>query len=69
MAKDGSSLNILKIAFNDGYEAFQTVVKNDKGFMHNPTNTYTKDSLPWKEWERGYAWAFGEQQRKVGYVR
>ena len=69
MAKENSSLAVLKEAFSAGYEAFQTVVQNEKGVYNNPHNTYTKGSLPYKEWQRGYDWAFSEQQRKVNYAR
>lgn len=63
-----ASLDILKKAFNDGYEAFQTVVQNDKGIYNNPHNPYTKNSLPWKEFERGYNWAYSENLKK-NYAR
>lgn len=59
-----ASLDILKKAFNDGYEAFQTVAQNDKGYYNNPHNTYTKNSLPWKEFERGYNFAYSENKKK-----
>lgn len=62
---NNNSIDILKKAFNDGYEAFKVVVQNDKGVYQNPTNSYQKGSLPFKEWQRGYDRAFTDNQRKV----
>lgn len=64
MANDNGSLAILKEAFNAGYEAFKTVMQNDKGIYNNPANPYTKGSLPYKEFERGYNW--GHHENKTG---
>lgn len=61
---ENNSLSILKEAFNAGYEAFQTVVQNEKGIYNNPHNTYMKGSLPYKEFERGYNCGFTENQKK-----
>lgn len=59
------SLDVLKKAFAEGYEAFQTVKPNAKGFMQNPSNTYPPKSLPFKEWERGFNMAYFNSQKKV----
>lgn len=64
MADNSGSLDVLKRAFEEGYQAFKTVVQNDKGLYNNPHNTYPKNSLPFKEFERGYNRGHWEQQRK-----
>lgn len=50
--------NTLQAAYAAGYEAFKSVVQNERGFYHNPANPHGKNSLYYKEWERGYAQAY-----------
>lgn len=52
----------LQSAYTAGYEAFKTVVQNERGFYHNPPNPYGKNSLYYREWERGYAQAYTDNQ-------
>lgn len=61
----GVSVDVLKLAYSDGYKAFHTVVQNTKGIYQNPTNIYQKNSLPYKEWDRGFNAAYIENKRKV----
>lgn len=63
MASNEASLDVLKKAFNEGFEAFSKVVQNEKGFYNNPSNTYPPKGLPYKEWQRGFNRAFIEQQQ------
>lgn len=62
MANDG--IQVLKDAFDKGYNAFFTVEKNDKGFWYNTPNPYPKDSLPFKEFIRGFNRGYWEQEKK-----
>lgn len=62
MAND-QSLDALKRVFNEGFEAFNTVVQNDKGIYNNPVNPYSPKSLLHKEWERGFNRSYFEQQK------
>lgn len=52
-----NSLSILKKAFNEGFEAFQV--------YPIPNNPYQKDSLPSKEWIRGYNRGYFEAKKKA----
>lgn len=61
-----ANTDILKEAFQAGVDAFHTVVANDKGIYNNPHNTYQKNSLPFKEFERGFNRAYTDQQKKIG---
>lgn len=65
MAKDSGSLDALKKAFSEGFEAFNKVEQNDRRYWVNPPNPYPSKALTHKEWMRGYDRAFWEQQRKA----
>lgn len=60
-----TGLRALKEAFDRGFNAFCSVELNERGFMNNPGNPFRKDSLTWKEFERGFARAYSENQKKV----
>lgn len=62
---NSASLSALKKAFDDGYNAFFKVEKNEKGFWYNGENPYYKDSLLAKEFERGSNRGYWEQQKKA----
>lgn len=61
--QQNSSLDVLKKAFNEGYEAFKVVIQNSKGFYNNPSNPYQPKSLLFKDWERGFQRGYWEQQK------
>lgn len=65
MAKDNSGSSILKEAYQKGQDAFFMCEPNERGFYHNPTNPYPKNSLPSKEWERGYNRGFTDNKRRM----
>lgn len=63
MANPGS-IDALKKAFNDGFEAFNKVEQNERGYWINPPNPHPPKSLLFKEWQRGMDKAFWIQQSK-----
>jgi hypothetical protein len=64
-AEQSASLEALKRAFDQGYNAFLVVEKNERGYTNNPPNPYHKDGLLHKEWQRGFDRGFWEAQTKV----
>jgi hypothetical protein len=60
-----NNTDILKQAFENGKLAFSVTEQNAKGIYNNPANPHTKNSLPYKEWERGFNFAYFEHKRKA----
>lgn len=58
-------VNALKLAFDKGYISLFNVEKNERGFYVNLPNPYAKDSLTYKEFERGYNQAYTDAKKKA----
>ena len=63
MAKE-QGIAPLKAAFDAGFNAFNTVIQNEKGLFWNPPNPYPKNTLVHKDWERGFQCAYNENLKK-----
>lgn len=60
-----TSVKALKEAFDAGFNAFCRTEPNVRGFQTNPPNPYNKNSLIYKEFERGFNRAYWENNKKA----